>query len=60
MSEALTSSLLTCHWVFLLDPADGYEYVGQWKDDEMNGEFMNNFVYGMKEDKVPNVIVQIA
>jgi hypothetical protein len=32
--------------------ADGYEYVGVWKDDEMNGEFMTCFTYGMKEDKV--------
>jgi len=32
--------------------ADGYEYVGIWKDDEMNGEFMTCYTYGMKEDKV--------
>ena len=32
--------------------ADGYEYAGSWKDDEMNGDFMTVFVFGMKEDKV--------
>eukprot|EP00802_Teleaulax_amphioxeia_P007860 Tamp_07868.p1 GENE.Tamp_07868~~Tamp_07868.p1 ORF type:complete len:289 (+),score=49.99 Tamp_07868:1406-2272(+) len=31
--------------------ADGYEYAGSWKDDEMNGDFMTCFVFGMKEDK---------
>lgn len=33
--------------------ADGFEYTGSWKNDEMDGEFNVCFVFGMKDDKVP-------
>ena len=33
--------------------ADGFEYTGSWKNDEMDGEFMTCFIFGMKDDKVP-------
>ena len=40
------------HGLGVMRTADGYEYIGIWKDDEMNGEFMTCYTYGMKEDKV--------